>query len=71
MQHAFRPSALVPPGFTVEEAVFDGATAVITVRSTATARVCPGCGGGSRRVYSHYAAAWQTCRLPAGPSDWN
>ncbi len=54
MQHAFRPSALVPPGFAVEGAILDGATAVITVRSTAAAGVCPGCGGVSRRVHSRY-----------------
>ena len=54
MQHAFRPSALVPSGFTVEGVIFEGVTAVITVCSTATISVCPGCGGGSRRVHSHY-----------------
>ncbi|MDE2072100.1 MAG: transposase family protein, partial [Alphaproteobacteria bacterium] len=54
MQHTFRPSDLVPPGFTVEGAVLNGATAVITVRSTAAASVCPGCGGVSRRVHSRY-----------------
>jgi len=54
MQRTFRPSALVPPGFAVDEAVFDGATAVITVRSTAAGSFCPGCGGISRRVHSRY-----------------
>jgi hypothetical protein len=54
MQRTFRPSALVPSGFAVEGAIFDGATAVITVRSTASAGVCPGCGKSSRRVHSHY-----------------
>ncbi len=54
MGHAFRPSALVPPGFAVEGAILDGATAVITVRSTATTSVCPGCGGVSGRVHSRY-----------------
>ena len=54
MSHAFRPSALVPPGFAVESAAFDGAAAVITVRSTADLSICPGCGGVSRRVHSRY-----------------
>jgi transposase len=54
MQHAFRPSALVPPGFAVEGAILDGATAVISVHSTATTSVCPSCGGVSQRVHSRY-----------------
>ena len=54
MQHTFRPSDLVPPGFAVEGAVLNGATAVITVRSTASAGVCPGRGDVSRRVHSRY-----------------
>lgn len=31
-----------------------GATAVISVRSTATTSECPGCGGVSQRVHSRY-----------------
>lgn len=32
MQHALRPSVLVPDGFEVETAVCEGATTAITIR---------------------------------------
>jgi transposase len=54
MQRALRPSALVPRGFDVESAVFDGTTTVITVRPTSGTSLCPGCGAGSKRIHSRY-----------------
>ena len=54
MQRALRPSALVPRGFDVESAFCDGATTVITVRSTSGTSLCPGCGTRSARIHSRY-----------------
>ncbi|WMT78935.1 ISL3 family transposase [Bradyrhizobium sp. Ash2021] len=54
MQRALRPSALVPPGFVVESAVWDGMTTVITVRPTGDAGLCPGCKAISGRIHSRY-----------------
>lgn len=54
MQKALRPSSLVPPGFAVESALSVDGVTTITVRSTAAASRCPGCGAGSRRVHSRY-----------------
>jgi hypothetical protein len=54
MQRVLRPSALVPRGFDVESAVYDGAATVITVRPTSDASLCPGCGASSGRIHSRY-----------------
>ena len=54
MQRPLRPSALVPRGFDVESAVYDGAATVITVRPTSDTSLCPGCGASSRRIHSRY-----------------
>jgi transposase len=54
MQRALRPSALVPPGFVVESAVWDGMTTVITARPTGDAGLCPGCKASSGRIHSRY-----------------
>src|SRR5271169_6794939 len=53
-QRVLRPSALVPRGFDVESAFCDGATTVITVRSTGGTSLCPGCGASSGRIHSRY-----------------
>ena len=54
MQHALRPSALVPDGFIVESAVCDGGTTLITVRPTNKTSACPRCGARSERIHSRY-----------------
>jgi transposase len=54
MQHAFRPSKLVPRGFAVDEVSSDDAGVVITVRPTSTGSACPECGRVSERVHSRY-----------------
>jgi transposase len=54
MQHALRPSALVPDGFVVESAVCDGETTLITVRSVTKTSACPRCGTSSDRIHSRY-----------------
>ena len=41
MQQALRPSALVPLGFVVENAAYDGATTVITVRCVTGSLLSP------------------------------
>ena len=54
MQQALRPSALVPLGFVVENATYDGAITVITVRRATRTGFCPGCGTISERIHSRY-----------------
>ena len=54
MRQVFRPSALVPGGFVVESATFEGAMAMILVRPTSQASICPGCATRSARVHSRY-----------------
>jgi transposase len=54
MQHALRPSALVPDGFVVESAVCDGAATLITIRHIGKASTCPRCGTSSERIHSRY-----------------
>lgn len=54
MQHALRPSALVPIGFVVESAAYDGTTTVITVRRASRSGDCPQCGTCSERMHSRY-----------------
>jgi hypothetical protein len=41
MEHALRPSALVPDGFIVGSAVCDGGTTLITVRPTVSGLLAP------------------------------
>ena len=54
VKQALRPAALVPYGFEVASAVFDGATTVITVRNVSKTCSCPSCGASSKRVHSRY-----------------
>jgi transposase len=54
MQQALQRSSLVPSGFVVESACFEGDKAVIAVRATRSVGQCPFCGTVSRRVHSRY-----------------
>ena len=54
IQHALRPSALVPRGFAVDSAVREGATTLITIRHIGRTSTCPKCGTSSGRVHSWY-----------------
>jgi transposase len=54
MEHALRPSAIVPDGFAVESAVCDGGTTLIMVRPTSNTSACPRCGTRSDRIHSRY-----------------
>jgi hypothetical protein len=54
MRQVFRLSALVPGGFVIESATFEGAMAEIVVRPTSQASICPGCATRSGRVHSRY-----------------
>jgi transposase len=48
------PSAFVPPGFHVENAVQDGGITIITVRHTSKTSRCPNCAVIAERVHSRY-----------------
>ena len=54
MQQALHRSSLVPRGFVVESAYYEGDKAVITVRASGSVGLCPSCGTVSRRVHSRY-----------------
>ena len=54
MQQALQRSNLVPRGFVVESAYFEGDKAVIAVRASGSVGLCPSCGTVSRRVHSRY-----------------
>src|SRR3981189_1319335 len=54
MQQALQRSSLVPRGFVVESAYFEGNKAVIAVRASGSVGLCPSCGTVSRRVHSRY-----------------
>ncbi len=54
MQQTFQASRLVPRGFVVADMASDGGGTSITVRLTAKASTCPGCGTRSERVHSRY-----------------
>src|SRR3954466_720910 len=54
MQQALHRSSLVPRGFVVESAYYEGNKAVIAVRASGSVGVCPSCGTVSRRVHSRY-----------------
>src|SRR3954449_13219333 len=67
MQHALRPSALVPPGFEAVSAVSDGGMTVITVCHSSRASPCPGCGARSGRVHSRYLRTLSDLPLAGHP----
>ena len=48
MQQALQRSSLVPSGFVVESAYFEGDKAVIAVRAWGSVGLCPSCGTVSR-----------------------
>jgi hypothetical protein len=54
MQQALQRSSLVPSGFVVESAYYQGNKAIITVRASGGVGLCPSCGTVSRRVHSRY-----------------
>src|ERR1700754_2208017 len=54
MQQALHRSSLVPRGFVVESACYEGDKAVIAVRASGNVGLCPSCGTVSRRVHSRY-----------------
>jgi transposase len=54
MQQALYRSSLVPHGFVVESAYYEGDRAVIAVRASGSVGLCPSCGTVSRRVHSRY-----------------
>ena len=54
MQQALHRSSLVPRGFVVESACYEGDKAVITVRASGSVGLCPSCGTVSRRIHSRY-----------------
>jgi len=54
MQQALHRSSLVPRGFVVESACFEGDKAIIAVRAAGSVGLCPSCGTVSRRVHSRY-----------------
>ena len=54
MQQALCRSSLVPHGFVVESAYYEGDRAVIAVRASGSVGLCPSCGTVSRRVHSRY-----------------
>src|ERR1700727_3172614 len=54
MQEALQRSSLVPSGFVVESAYYQGNKAIIAVRASGSVGLCPSCGTVSRRVHSRY-----------------
>src|SRR6516164_10200290 len=54
MQQALHRSSLVPRGFVVESAYYEGDKAIIAVRVSGSVGLCPSCGTVSRRVHSRY-----------------
>jgi hypothetical protein len=44
MQQALQRSSLVPSGFVVESAYFEGDKAVIAIRASGSVGLCPSCG---------------------------
>jgi transposase len=54
MQQALQRSSLVPSGFVVESACFEGDKIIIAVRASGSVGRCPCCGTISRRVRSRY-----------------
>ena len=54
MQQALHRSSLVPRGFVVESAYYEGDKAIVLVRASGSVGLCPSCGTVSRRVHSRY-----------------
>ncbi|GAC1427435.1 MAG: hypothetical protein NVSMB62_25300 [Acidobacteriaceae bacterium] len=54
MAQTFRPSAVVPRGFVVQDVRFDPELLTIVVQHGSAIGVCPSCGTASRRVHSRY-----------------
>ena len=54
MQQALHRSSLVPRGFVVESAYYEGNKAIVVVRASGSVGLCPSCGTVSRRVHSRY-----------------
>src|SRR3984893_13512009 len=54
MQQALQRSSLVPSGFVVESAYYQGNKAIIAVRASGSVGLCPLCGTVARRVHSRY-----------------
>ena len=54
MPRSLRPSAFVPAGFHVENAIHDGAITIITVRPTSKSSRCPTCTADAERIHSRY-----------------
>ena len=54
MQQALQRSSLVPRGFVVESAYYQGDKTMIAVRASGRVGLCPSCGTVSRRVHSRY-----------------
>jgi transposase len=54
MQQALHRSILVPSGFVVESAFYQGDKAIVVVRASGSIGLCPSCGTVSRRVDCHY-----------------
>src|SRR5215475_8734552 len=54
MQQALCRSSLVPHGFVVESAYYEGDKAIIAVRASGSVGLCPSCGTVSRRIHSRY-----------------
>ena len=54
MARRLSPSALIPAGLVMQDAVVERATTVITVRSGTAQAACPECGASAGRVHSRY-----------------
>lgn len=54
MQQALHRSSLVPRGFVVESAYYEGDKAIVVVRASGSIGLCPSCGTVSRRIHSRY-----------------
>lgn len=69
MQQALHRSSLVPRGFVVETAYYEGDKAIVVVRASGSIGLCPSCGTVSRRVHSRYRR--RVTDLPGGSySSW-
>jgi hypothetical protein len=65
------PSAFVPPGFHVENAVQDGGITIITVRHTSKTSRCPNCAVIAERVHSRYGVIAESSQNPTLSSvEW-
>ncbi len=53
MQQALHRSSLVPRGFVVESACYEGDKAIITVRASGSVALCPSCGTVSTVLTAH------------------